>query len=103
MDKLKQLLSLCKSGVFLSVNEHRDYYMTTEQRIKELREIVEQYEGDVDEELHHAPKMIETDTVIDLQFYPKNPVSSYSIYHYDLEMALDEALAILTTDMNKEG
>ena len=43
--------------------------------------------------------MIETNTIIDLQFYPHTPVGSYQIYHYDLDKALDEALEILA----KEG
>ena len=43
-------------------------------------------------------KMIETDTIVNIQFYPKTPVGSYSVYHYDLDMALDLALECL-----KEG
>jgi hypothetical protein len=45
-----------------------------------------------------ANKMIEHNTIIDLQFYPNTPIGFYSIYHYDLEMALDEALEILKND-----
>lgn len=28
MDKLKKLMARCKCGVYLAVNEHRDYYDT---------------------------------------------------------------------------
>lgn len=39
--------------------------------------------------------MIDTDTIIDLQFYPDTPIGSYSVYHYDIDMAIDEALECL--------
>lgn len=93
MNKLKQLLARCKCGVFLTVNEHRDYYMSVIDRLEELacRECPPQYTEEV------KAKMIETDTIIDLQFYPDTPIGSYSIYHYDLDLALEEALACLTS------
>ena len=37
----------------------------------------------------------EHNKIIALQFYRDTPIGSYSIYHYDLEMALDKALDIL--------
>ncbi len=37
--------------------------------------------------------MIDKNIIIDLKFYPDTPIGSYSIYHYDLDMALDEALS----------
>ena len=37
-------------------------------------------------------KMIETNTMIELQFYPDTPIGFYKIYHYDLEQAIDIAL-----------
>lgn len=93
MNKLKQLISKCKCGVFLSVNEHRDYYQTAKQSLEEkdghecLPEIAP--------EIRSA--MIDTDTIIYLQFYPRTPVGSYSIYHHDLESALNEALDVLSS------
>jgi len=35
-DDFKKLLARCKCGVFLIVNEHRDYYETAEQKLEEL-------------------------------------------------------------------
>jgi hypothetical protein len=99
MDKLHKLLSLCKCGVFLVVNEHRDYYQTAQQRMVELysMECPPEIERDVYDE------MIKTDTIIDLQFYPNTPIGSYSIYHYDLNSALDEALACLEENDKNQG
>ena len=91
MDKLKELLSRCKCGVFVVVNEHRDYYQSAEQRLEELS--LFECPSVITDEVR--AKMVELDTIIDVQFYPDTPISSYSIYHYDLDAALDEALACL--------
>ena len=48
---------------------------------------------DISKEVYE--KMIELNTIIELQFYPDTPIGSYKIYHYDLEMAIDEALTII--------
>jgi len=90
-DKLMELLRRCKCGVFLIVNEHRGYYQSAEVALEELRgrECPPQIDDDV------RQKMIETDTIVDLQFYHDNPIVSYKIYHYDLETALDLALSCL--------
>lgn len=39
--------------------------------------------------------IVDTDTIVDLHFYPDTPIGSYRIIHHDLEAALDEALTIL--------
>jgi hypothetical protein len=92
-NKLKQLLSLCKCGVFISVNEHRDYYETVEKFIKEK---IERNEAEIDNEV--LRQMIKLDTIIELHFYPVTPVGFYEIFHYDLEVALDIALETLRGD-----
>ena len=63
MDKLKELLSKCKCGVYLSVNEHKDNYLTTPQRLEEIEEYIDSSEipDDVRE------KIIETDTLIEIE------------------------------------
>lgn len=92
MDKLEYLLECCKCGVFLTVNEHRDYYITAAQALNEANE--EECPPKIAPEV--AAKMIEMDTIIRLQFYPVSPIGSYEIWHYDLNTALDEAIACLT-------
>ena len=88
-DKLQRLLERCKCGVFLTVNEHRDYYETAEHRLADNYDSNE-CPPDIDPAVR--AKMIETDTIVDLQFYPDTPVGSYSILHYDLDAALTMAL-----------
>jgi hypothetical protein len=90
-NKLAQLLTHCKCGVYLTVNVHRDYYQSAEDRLSDLDclECPPRLDSDI------RNKIIETDTLIELQFYPDTPIGSYSIYHYDLDAALDKALNIL--------
>lgn len=89
MDKLKALLSHCKCGVFLYVNEHRDYYTTAQQFMHEAYSTGRGLDAPEDV----IGRMIETDTTIRLVFFPDTPGGSYEIWHFDLEAALDAALA----------
>jgi hypothetical protein len=94
MDKLKQLLSLCKCGVYISVNKHRDYYESVEKHLTDLDSCsIDGRTDEVDPEVRQ--KMIETDTIIHIQFYPSSPVGFYDVFHWDMESALDEALECL--------
>lgn len=92
MDKLKELFAHCKCGIYLTVNEHRDYYQTAAQALDEADglECPPQIAPDV------KARMIETNTIVRLQFYPDTPIGSYNIWHYDLDAALDAALSCLT-------
>jgi len=92
MDKINKLINKCKCGVHITINSHRDYYETVEQHFKSNPIIQEDLE-DIPKEVYE--KMIELNTIIELQFYPDTPIGSYKIYHYDLEMAIDEALTII--------
>jgi len=88
MDKLKKLLSKCKCGVFITVNEHRDYYQTANAKLKELTYL--ECPPDISEEVR--VKMIELDTIINIHFYPDTPIGFHDIYHWSLERAIDIAL-----------
>lgn len=90
-DKLKELMSRCKCGVHVTVNAHRDVYESAEIFLSEMST----QGGHEDLEIDPAvkAKMIETNTVVEVQFYPNTPVSFYVLRHYDLDAALDEALA----------
>ena len=91
MSELQRLMDKCKCGVFVTVNEHRDYYETAEQTI------VDAEGSECPPEIDAAvrQKMIETDTIIICQFYPRTPVSSYAVWHYDLDTCLAQSLACL--------
>ena len=95
-DKLKQLLSLCKCGVYISVNEHRDYYETVEEHLEDDLPGVKYLDPEI------RAKMIETDTIINVHFYPRTPIGFSVVYHYDLDAALDLALATFNTKDSSE-
>ena len=98
MSKLQQVLNRCGCGVYLEVNRHRDYYQTAEDALIEKQ----RYEcpPEIDEDVREV--MVKTNTIIELQFYPDTPIGSYSLYHYDLEKILDEALEILKVNTPTE-
>lgn len=83
-----ELMKLCKCGVYLTVNQHRDYYQTVDQYFNDLYDNVEI--EDIDTGVYD--KMKELNTVIELQFYPDTPIGFYKVYHYDLDLAISEAI-----------
>ena len=92
MEKLKKLIEICKCGVHITVNSHRDYYETVEQHFKGnpiMEEDLEDIEPDVYE------KMKELNVIVELQYYPDTPIGFYKVYHYDIELAVEEALSSL--------
>ena len=86
MRNFELLLERCKCGVYLTVNEHRGYYLTAEEELSET-------EYDIEHEVRS--KMIDTDTIVNLHFYPDTPIGFYEINHYDVNAAIDKALSIL--------
>ena len=91
MCKLQQLLDRCKCGVHIDVNEHKNIYQSIEDAVEEL------YDFGNDPEILDEIKseILKRDNLIQIQFYPDTTVGSYSITHYDLDVALDQALECL--------
>lgn len=89
MDKLTELLSLCQCGVFVTVNEHRDYYQSAAEALEEAKQL--ECPPEIDAIVR--AEMIARNNIIKIQFYPDTPVGSYDIWHYDLHAALDQCLA----------
>jgi len=92
MNDILRLLSLCKCGVYITVNEHRDSYESAEKSLNEIESFNE-------EKLDIAPEVREvmhaTNTIIRIQFYPDTPVGCYLVYHHDLQAAVKIALSAL--------
>lgn len=91
MDKIKKLISRCKCGIQIQINEHRNDYKTAKQAIEAELDWGDEFELDKDIE----KIMIETDTIVRLHFYPDTPIGFYDIWHYDVEAAIDMALKTL--------
>jgi len=92
LEKLSKLLQNCKCGIYLHINVHRNYYETVEQYFRDNPRIEKDLDN-IDSDVYE--KMKETNTIIELQYYPNTPIRFYKVYHYDLEKAIDEALASL--------
>lgn len=90
-ETLKDLIKKCKGAVFISANEHRDFYKTVEQYMYGLNN--RKYVPAINKNV--LDKMIELNTMINIHFYPKTPVSFYSVYHYDFNECLKECFKCL--------
>lgn len=89
MEKLKHLISKCKGSVTVEVNGHRDCYETVEDYLQDDETWLEETDPEV------VRKMIELDNIITILFYQHTPIGFKLVAHYDLECAIDEALANL--------
>ena len=92
MSKLQQLIDRCKHGIYLTVNEHRDNYMTAEQYLEDYRL---SYECPPIIAPEVEAGIVRTDTLVELTCYPDTGIGSYQVVHYDAEAAMDEMLVIL--------
>jgi hypothetical protein len=92
--ELMKLIGICKCGVYLTVNRHKDMYQTAEAWIEELgdRECPEDLSDDV------RAGVVANDSTVELQFYPDTPVGSYTVIHYDVDEAIAIALRIVRRD-----
>lgn len=91
MEKLKELISKCKAGFSLEINEHKNVYENVEEYLKtSLMGFYEEIPKNIYEEI------VRTDNLVHLQFYPNTPVGFNIVLHYDLDMAIDEALKLIS-------
>lgn len=90
-DKLTQLLARCKCGVFLTVNEHRDCYESPEQRLEWYADL--ECPPTISDDVRAG--ILSSGNIVDLHFYPDTPIGSYHVVHFELDAALDQALACL--------
>ena len=89
MKKLQTLIDKCVGSVTVCINDHKDCYQTVDEYFNSTQNSQEELE-DINTDIYE--KMKEQDTIINIHFYPTSPVGYYSVYHYDLEYALDLAL-----------
>ena len=91
MSKMLEIVSKCKAEVSIEFNAHKSCYESIEESLTfgDMRPETEIEDPEV------LAKMIELDRMIKVQFYPDTPVGFYTVYHHDLDSALDECLEIL--------
>jgi len=98
MDKLTKLLTICKTCVRLTVNAHHVLGDSVNEALEEL------YRQNVIVTDEVYAKIVETDTLIDLECFKEDPVfftdghgelrlkDHHRVLHYDLDAALTETL-----------
>ena len=87
MNKLQKLIDLCKGEVVVTINGHRSSY-----------EAIPDYlyspdVGGVRANEETLAELVKRNQCVEVQFYPLTPVGSIYVAHWDLDAALDEALA----------
>ena len=95
-EKLAKIISLCKCGVSVNINEHRTMYDSVEKFLGD----VESAGGDGGLDITPADReiMVTTDTIIQIQAYPNTPVGFYVVFHHDLDTALTMMIDTLEAD-----
>lgn len=86
MNTLDQLVFLCAAEVSVQVNTHRIFYQSVPEYLDELPSV------GIPPEIRRA--MEEKDTVVEVRFYPHTPVGFLDVYHYDIKLALMQALEL---------
>lgn len=110
-DKLKQLIELSKCSVTVTVNDHKCCHMSVIESLlsdKELPgkkwqkdngvDLTDELLGKLEVSSDVLNGMIDNDTIIIIQFFPKTPVGSFTIYHYDIDKAFDDCLVTFKRD-----
>lgn len=87
MNNLHKLLSLCKCGISIDINSYRDAYESVSDWIANT-EI--QLEEPIEIDIKNGMK--KTQNIIEINCYPFTPISSITIYHYDIDMAIDQMI-----------
>ena len=90
--RFSKLMNRCKNTIHLNVNSHKGFYQTLDKYLDDLK-ILGIDEEDISVEMRD--KMIELDTIIQLDLYPDTAIGSYTIYDCDYDSALDRALVCL--------
>lgn len=105
-EKLKKLMTLCRKGCFdISVNPHHDpepkYRTFIKEQIETVIEALRLWDNSLtSEDIIPSPvrrKMIETDTFIRISvgLSSSKDTDDFSIYHYDIEEALNLMLELI--------
>jgi hypothetical protein len=100
MSNLSKLTALCKCSVYISVNDNRSFYENIEENLLSIseHETIDAFleEEGIDKDIYK--KIIELNNLVQIQAYDKNPVGSFTVYHYDLDLAIEEMINIIEND-----
>ena len=87
LDKIDELVRLCKGSVHINFNEHTTNYETIEEYLSDS--MFDRF-NDVESELRQ--EIIDKGVIVEVQAYPRTPVGFILVVHHNLDKALDEAI-----------
>lgn len=96
MEQLQKLIDHCKGAVHLTINDHRSCYESVLDHIKNCMQ--DDMTGEIPPTV--LDKMVETDTVIQLQFYPRTAIGFFVVFHYDIAAAIQKGIEIIEREVN---
>ena len=79
-----------KAGLYLTHNQHKDYYETVEEHVNEYVNMDKEYF--VSEEDYQ--KCVDTNELWELQWYPETPIGFHKVIGSSLEIVLQRAMEI---------
>lgn len=83
-EQFKELASICRAGVSISVNPHKSVFESVDEYMsEEVREYVQ--DGAFDQ-------MVLLDTIVEIQAYPLSSVGFILVHHHDIDAAISIAL-----------
>lgn len=85
---LIKLVSMCKAEVTVTFNSHRIYHQTVAEYLDD-REL---------DPIGGRERYVEADSIVELQFYPRTPITSYVVVGATLDEVVAEGLKILEGD-----
>ncbi|GAB4023756.1 hypothetical protein GCM10028808_74960 [Spirosoma migulaei] len=91
MSTIQKLFESCQAEVIVFYNGHKSTGESVDEYLTDWGD--GQAAKAISQEVYI--EMIKRDTVIVIQFYPFSPLDYKLVFHYDLEQAAEQALAIL--------
>ena len=79
-----------KAGLYLTHNQHKDYYESIQDHINKYPNIDADYFVSPED----MQKCIDTDELWELQWYPETPISFHKVIGSSLEIVLKRAMEI---------
>jgi hypothetical protein len=93
-EKLHLLMHWCKASVSILINQHRDSYQTVSQYLDMINDGT--LRRKIDPEILQNMRML--DQIVEIHFYPHTPIGSHKVWHYDLDLALDDCVEIIRNE-----
>lgn len=93
MERVQKLIDKCGGMFSIKVDGHKKAGQSVSDHVMQANVFSDNLINDIGVNVYN--KMLELDTVVFLVFWVGGNTKSYQVIHYDVEQAVDEALALL--------